>query len=652
MDFFERQDRARRNTRLLVIYFILAVVLILAAIYLVLAALFLRDLYTPGSIAWLWHPKLFIGVAAGTLAIILGGTLYKLSAVSSGGAAVAQMLGGRAIDPNTQDEAERRLLNVVEEMSIASGTPVPQVYLLRDENSINAFAAGFTTNDAAIGVTRGCMELLNRDELQGVIGHEFSHILNGDMRLNLRLIGITHGILCLAILGRILLRSGYRSSSRYGARSSGRGNNPLPVIGLALLAIGWIGVFFGRLIKSAVSRQREFLADAAAVQFTRNPAGLSNALQKIGGYVYGSRLMTPHAEEASHLYFGNGLGEAWFDLMSTHPPLRDRIRAIDPSFDGKFPVVLSTAAQVRKQAAEKAGISVSAQLTNEITGQRAAEMRARHIQAEEVVPYVGHTTPRHLEYAASFRAALPVSITAALHNPRGATAAVFALLLGADKGLREKQRVIITDIFGQEAERKTSEMHAFIAAQDPSTKLPLLMLAVSALRQLPPEDYERFDRCVRSLVEADCEIDLFEYTVTKALMRHLEPRFKPADRSIIQFYSIKPLLSDCSVLLSALAHSGHADEAEAAKAFAAGIPHLRHGVTSLEMLQAPDCGLGPLDSALGRMAQAVPQIKKNLLDACAHTVAADGVVHANEAELLRAIADALDCPIPPFLKGV
>jgi hypothetical protein len=195
-------------------------------------------------------------------------------------------------------------------------------------------------------------------------------------------------------------------------------------------------------------------------------------------------------------------------------------------------------------------------------------------------------------------------------------------------------------------------MQAFIAAQDPSVKLPLLMLAVSALRQLPAEDYERFDRCVRTLVETDSEIDLFEYTVTKALMRHLEPQFKRGDRSITQFYSIKPLLPDCPVLLSALAHSGHVDDADAAKAFAAGIPHLRHGVTGLRMLQAADCGLGPLDEALGRLAQAVPQIKKNVLDACAHTVAADGVIHANEAELLRAIADALDCPIPPFLKGV
>ena len=385
MDFFERQDQARRNTKLLVAYFIAAVILIVAAVYLVIAALFLREKYEPGTIAWLWHAKLFWGVTLGTLAIILGGTLYKMSEVSGGGGAVAKMLGGRLLNPGTQDEHERKLLNVVEEMSIASGTPVPEVYVLDQEESINAFAAGHTTNDAAIGVTRGCARTLSRDELQGVIGHEFSHILNGDMRLNVRLIGIVHGILCIAILGRILLRTGSSSSSGSGNR---KGSNPLPVIGVALLIIGGIGVLFGRLIKSAVSRQREFLADAAAVQFTRNPAGLSGALKKIGGYVFGSRLLTPHAEEASHLYFGNGLGEAWFGLMATHPPLDERIRAIDPSFDGKYPDVPSEQAQVRRKVAAEAGIPVTAQLSREITGMGLAEMRAQHVDASAVVARV------------------------------------------------------------------------------------------------------------------------------------------------------------------------------------------------------------------------------------------------------------------------
>jgi Zn-dependent protease with chaperone function len=649
MDFFERQDQARRNTKRLVIYFVLAVILIVAAIYLVCAVAFLRGRYDPNSLAWLWDLKLFGGVSAGVLAIILGGTLYKLSEVSAGGGAVAQMLGGRPLNPNTQDEDERRLLNVVEEMSIASGTPVPPVYLLANEEAINAFAAGHTPNDAAIGVTRGCLRLLSRDELQGVIGHEFSHILNGDMRLNLRLIGLVHGILCIAILGRVLVRAG--SDSIGDSRSRGACGF-LALLGVALIVIGWIGVFFGRLIKSAVSRQREFLADAAAVQFTRNPAGLADALKKIGGYAYGSRLLTPHAEEASHLYFGNGLGEGWIDSLATHPPLRDRIRAIDPSFDGRFPVILSETAQMRQQRAAAAGHSVTSQLTQEITGMRAAELRARHVDANAIVAQVGATTPRHLEYAANLRSALPDQILAAVRESHGAVSAVCGLVLSPNADLQKVQCGIIHETLGEDIAAHAFRLHAFITSMDVTLKLPMLMLAIPALRQLLPDDYENFNRCVRALVETDSQIDLFEYAVLKAVMRHIEPQFKPPARTITQFYSIKPLLPDCAMVLSALAHSGHTDSKEVAQAFAAGVPHLRHGVTGLSLLQAQDCGLEALDPALERLAQAVPQIKKNVLDACAHTVAADGVIHANEAELLRAMADALDCPIPPFLRGV
>jgi Zn-dependent protease with chaperone function len=323
MNFFEHQDRARRNTKWLVVYFIAAVALMIAAIYAVFAAAFLRG---GGSF---WHTELFAGVALGTVFVILCGSLTKTLALRQGGSAVASMLGGRPINTNTTDPDERKLLNVVEEVAIASGISVPTVYLLPEEEGINAFAAGRSPADAVIGVTRGCMTLLTREELQGVIAHEFSHVLNGDMRLNVRLIGLVFGIFCLSQIGRILIRTSGRRSG-----GSKKGGNPLPLIGIALMIIGAIGVFFGRLIKSAVSRQREFLADAAAVQFTRNPAGLAGALKKIGGLLHGSRIDNAHAEEASHLFFSNALASSWSSLMATHPPLAERIKRLDPSSMG------------------------------------------------------------------------------------------------------------------------------------------------------------------------------------------------------------------------------------------------------------------------------------------------------------------------------
>ena len=326
MDFFERQDKARRNTKLLVFYFTVAVLLLIVAVYVAVALIFtgveLKN--SSGDTTFNWaQPELFFGTALGTLAVISLGSVFKTMALSRGGRAVAELLDGRLVNPNSTDIHERKLLNVVEEMAIASGVPVPQVYVMDDEAGINAFAAGHSASDAAISVTRGCMTMLTRDELQGVIAHEFSHLLNGDMRLNLRLMGLIFGILCLTVIGRILVQT--------------RGKkNPLPLLGLALIIIGWIGVLFGRLIQAAVSRQREFLADAAAVQFTRNPGGLAGALKKIGGLGAGSQLQAAHAEEASHFFFANGLKSSFFGF-ATHPPLEERIRALDPAFDGKFP---------------------------------------------------------------------------------------------------------------------------------------------------------------------------------------------------------------------------------------------------------------------------------------------------------------------------
>ena len=334
MDFFENQDKARRHTKRLIAYFLMAVALIVVAVYLVCALIFFRGRVAGGDFGALWDPQVFLAAATGTIAVICFGSLYKINELREGGGAVARMLGGRLMSPATTDPDEKKLRNVIEEMSLASGVPVPEIYVLDEEEAINAFAAGHSTSDAAVTVTRGAMELLNRDELQGVIGHEFSHILNGDMRLNLRLIGLINGILCLAIIGRILVQSGSSRSSR-----SDKKGNPLPLLGIALLIIGGIGVFFGKLIKSAVSRQREFLADASAVQFTRNPLGLAGALKKIGGLSGGSKLDAPAAEEASHLFFANGLRESWFNIFATHPPLEERIRLLDPTFDGKFPVV-------------------------------------------------------------------------------------------------------------------------------------------------------------------------------------------------------------------------------------------------------------------------------------------------------------------------
>lgn len=626
MDFFEHQDNARRNTKRLVAYFVLAVVLIIAAVYAVTAAIFLRD---AGSF---WNPTMFEGVALITILVIVAGSLWKSAELRGGGAAVATMLGGRLVDTNTSDGDERKVLNVVEEMAIAAGIAVPQVYLLADEAGINAFAAGMTPAHAVIGVTRGAATHLTRDELQGVIAHEFSHILNGDMRLNVRLIGLVFGIFCLAELGRLLFRT---SGSRRGER---KGGNPLPILGLALLIIGWIGVLFGRLIRSAVSRQREFLADAAAVQFTRNPEGLAGALKKIGGIHMGSRLQSAHAEEASHLFFADGLASAWSSAMSTHPPLVERIRRLDSNFDGVFPKIDLPPRIVPVMTPTMAAFAEVPRLR-------------RTIPADAVAPLIGAPTPAQIVYAAEFQKLLSPTVAMAAHEPMSAAALVYAILLSPEESTRSTQIEQLQAQAEPALVAEAEKLRAEVAELGTAYRLPLVQLAMPALTRLSEQQFADFQLNLQLLIECDARVDLFEYALQKMVRRHLESRFGPQRPPVIQFYSLRPLLRDCSVLLSMVAHSGQSEPSAAQRAFACGAQRFGNA-NPLTLIDLSSCTPPEVDAALERLAEASPAIKKAVIEACARTAATDGKLETHEAELLRAIADALDCPIPPFIGGI
>ncbi len=650
MDFFEQQAKARRKTKWLVLYFALAVISITVMLYGValLASLYAgtkHHYYAEPAPFSVWNPQLFAWVTLGTIAVVFLGCTYKTMALSEGGSAVAESLGGRLIASNTNNPDERKLLNVVEEMAIASGVPMPKVYVLDNEDGINAFAAGHTPSDAAVSVTRNCMTKLTRDELQGVIGHEFSHILNGDMRLNIRLIGILFGIFCIATIGRILLY----------ARGSSRDRNALPLIGLLLLVVGSLGVFFGRLIQAAVSRQREFLADASSVQFTRNPAGLSGALQKIGGY--GSVMESPHASDACHLFFASGLTSSFFDLMATHPPLEERIRAIDPTWDGKFrgrSDDLPETGQLDRDPQPSRRVSPPP-LPNPFGAVIGGAVLASEsalppvIKASSVLPNLGNPTPLHLKYAEALRDALPDNLRAAAREPLDATALIYALLLSQDDTLRATQLDGLAGRAPRGVAEKTAALYPDAAQTAAHARLPLINLALPALRELEGSQFSQFSKTLEWLIDSDGEVGLFEFVVQKIVLRHLDSHFNGVRKPVVQYYTLKPLVPDCAVVLSALAYVGSNDPGEIEKAFATGVPFLRAPENSgLGLLPAVQCGIEQIDAALNRLALAVPNIKKNLLEGCAQVVGADGVIQEAEAELLRAVADTLDCPMPPL----
>jgi Zn-dependent protease with chaperone function len=653
-DFFDRQDHARRQTWRLIILFTLSLVAIIIAIYLVVAvglggvasahrhALHVQ-VEQPEGVAppGVWNPQLFLGIAAGTLIVVALGSLYKIAELSAGGETVALMMGGRAVDPQTTNLAERRLLNIVEEMALASGVPVPPVYVMDNEPSINAFAAGHQPGDAVVAVSAGALRYLSREELQGVMGHEFSHILNGDMRLNLRLIGVVNGILVLAILGYYILRFGGTSS-----RSSDRENNSGAAIfflGLALVILGYLGVFFGNLIKAAISRQREFLADASAVQFTRLPSGIAGALKKIGGLEDGSRIADAHASEISHMFFGDAFAGSFFRLFATHPPLDQRIKALEPDFDGNFPPVEPVGVTAEPEPAHLAKAAGEIPIPAILVG------GAMPLDAGTVTRGIGAPQPEHLDGASAMIANLPPLLLTAAREPFAAQAVIFALLLSQDEAVRTKQLQQLQSLIEQPLYRETGQLAAATQSLPPTDRLPLVDLAMPAIKRSSPQQYSRFRQVVNTLISADGQVDLFEYSLRTMLFSYLDVHFGLKKPPAVRYRTVDAAAQPLTVVLSALAYVGQDRPEEIEQAFQAGAKTLPGQIA---LLPLPECSLDKFDAALTELAGSGPSVKREIISAVAACIAFDGKVTLQEGVLLRAICAALACPLPPIATSV
>jgi Zn-dependent protease with chaperone function len=587
-----------------------------------------------------------------TALIIALGSSIKALQLSRGGQAVAEMLGGTPVSPQTTDPEERRLFNVVEEMALASGTPVPAVYVMNREDGINAFAAGHDTRDAVIGVTRGCIHLLTRDELQGVIAHEFSHILNGDMALNMRLTCLTYGIIFIAQTGYLLLRFGQTLLLSGDNSKRQEGGHFLIIIaifvaGVIILIIGAIGVFFARLIQSAISREREFLADASAVQFTRNPSGIAGALKKIGGWAQGSRIQSGHAPEAAHFFFSRGGGKPWFNWFATHPPLVHRIALLDPSFKGEFAAVTDTGEMAiapprSPDEVERGGALGLAGATAALSGAG----RAGSSAGAGPVPAISEIPHAEIASAQRFRQSIPQELEEALHDSHGACAIVF-LLLTEDE--REQRDELLAGVDHNVFPGILTEMHRLQGPLDKMAsgqRLALIDLCIPALRGLAPGQFRSFRAVLQSLIEADGQITLFEYALDKVLIRHLDATFSGAREIPVRHRALAPVFGEVVVILSTLARLNSGDPN---KAFRNGVSQLNLEETSVPILPPESCSLRAVDQALETLQYLAPILKKNLLYACAQTVLSDGKVGPEEYDLLRAIADVINAPLPPLI---
>lgn len=654
MNFFEQQDLAKRNTTQLIILLVLAVLSLVAITTLLFASVYYflefnstGHLYEQTSNGF-WQgmtravsPMVLLQITAAISGVVLLGSLFRYMQLRAGGQTVAEAMGGKRLLGTTQDPDERKILNVVEEMAIASGTPVPPVYIL-EEQGINAFAAGYRPQDAVIGITRGCIQLLSRDELQGVVAHEFSHIFHGDMRINMRLVALLHGILLLGLIGEFLIRSNHNRSIFRSSRNKSSG--AILGIGIGLYVIGYSGTFFGNMIKAAVSRQREFLADASAVQFTRNPDGIAGALKKIGGSSNGSHMHNSHAAEYSHMYFGQGVN-SFMNWMATHPPLEDRIKRIEPRWDGKFPTIAAQNTSYINEARLDTGAHMG--FASSMQPTPTYDPIEYSVNIDKTLEQIAQPSPAHLHYAQDCLASINTELKTATQEPFSARGVVLGLLLDKNPSQRDFQLTQLQQLITAAEFTDILPVMLTTANCGEYLRLPLIELALPALKQLSPQQHAQLFTLLHALIRADQKVSWAEWAIYRIALHNLEPAI--TKRALTRDKNLQDLLPQVQTLLSMIAYAGATTEAHAAQAFIRAIETL---AVSLHILPRTQIKLTAVDSALDLLNLIKPLQKPQLLKAMGECVLHDGKITLREAELYRAIADSLDCPIPPMITDL
>jgi Zn-dependent protease with chaperone function len=682
VDFFASQELARRNTRKLIFLLFVTVIALIGAIYGLVLLVFggLSQSRTIGqeidfSLFSTENGVLIAGVSLLVTSVVMIGSLFKIVELRKGGATVAQSLGGRRLLPNTSNFAERRILNIVEEMALASGVPVPPVYLLENEPGINAFAAGHTIDDAVIGINRGTLDQLNREELQGVIAHEFSHVLNGDMRMSLRMIGLLFGIQGIALIGSQMMRVASHMSNR-SSRDKGNPAMVILVLGVGLFAIGSIGLFFARLIKASVSRQREFLADASAVQFTRLPDGISGALKMIGASSQSSRVVAPDAESISHMFFANMFGSKLQNFFATHPPLVPRIQRIEPSFNGRFDDYLKTRHtasmldsrqeerehQRRVELMRQFGLGIGGLGALPATGTNGSaeagpasagpakptEPEPMAINSAAIIANIGSPNNDDVVYSQLLVDHVPDRFLEDCREVFSARCIVFASLLHREPALRQQQLKIITEREQPASMQETVRQAKVLDSIPARFRLPIFEILQGSLTGMSPKQFSHFQETLKRLVEVDREVDLFEFFLLHHLLVHLRRHLGLGIKNQVKYQKLSPLTDQVELVLSIVARHGHESESQAAAAFAAGTQKLTRLPRTLSLL-AGNWDFHALNEAIKQLAHLSFPAKKELLAALATTIISDQKITHTEAELFRAIAESLDCPVPPIV---
>ncbi len=646
MDFFEHQEAARKKTKLLVFYFILAVLLILTALnliaFFVLSGVNASQGQTQMTLAnWVEQPGFFYTSGA-TLGLIGLGSLFRWFQLRGGGKSLASMVGAREILPDTSDRLERRLINVVEEMSIASGMPVPTLYVMDEEEAINAFVAGQESSDTIMVVTRGALEQLTRQELQGVVAHEFSHIFNADMKVNVRLISILAGILILGQAGYFIMRSIRYGGLRSNNREGGGLVAAIVIVGISMYIIGSIGLFFGRLIKAAISRQREFLADASAVQYARDNQGLAGAFLKIGAQ--SSLLHNRYAEETSHMCIAEPI-KLSFSGLATHPPLEQRLNAIMPDWQDfqRRQERKAERIQQREIEAEEKRQEKQKRKGFEAFGTQGAILAGMGGLLETV----GNPTTLHLHAANALLLAMPEVLRTAAHNHHASSHAmylVFALLLSDDGQVENEALDLIEANYGGQSREEVIKLATYITRDKRYLRLAIIDIAIPSIRRLSKTERKNFLALLKQIIRLDSHVSQFEYVLYSLIRKSLQASGIKKAKNIKRFNKVE---SQIQLILSAMIHAS-GNNAETKRNL---FNNLMVGFSENSMELSPNqFDAESFHQALLRLNDLTPMLKKPLLNAFEEAIKEDGIINVEEVELFRAIAVCLDCPLPPMVE--
>jgi Zn-dependent protease with chaperone function len=605
MQFFEQQDQARAQSGRLLLVFALAV-LGLGLVSAVSAHLLLNFNRDPEAAPFVYHDQVVWCAALGTWGIIFLGSAYKMTTLRAGGHKVAESMGGTLLMANSSDPLERRVLNVVEEMAIAAGLPVPPVYLLRGETGINAFAAGWSHDDAVIGVTHGALTTLSRDQLQGVIAHEFSHILHRDCALNMRLLGVLYGIVVISSVGRLIMHM--TSGSRHRSTKKEGGIAQLFVVGAVLWLFGSLGVLVARLIQAAVSQQREYLADASAVQFTRNPLGIAGALAQIASA--SSALASPSAKDSSHMLISSPSSSSFAGLLSSHPPLFERISRLVVGWDGSFDSLVGTSGSKAEDKLNRASVKDG--------------------PMEIDLP--------HLVAARGLLESMQITLSDAAHDPYQVRALLIAFLFDPDPIARTAQTSTLSD--DPALLREVYAMEEPLVSLELRQRKALFNLGLPTLAALSAPQCHSFAQVVRALRDQLSDDNLSGYCFALLILRHL---------GLAETEETPPVLvkTAIEIALGMLAAHGNTTRAQAETAFTQGAQRFSARGGQLRLPADEQLSVRSLHAALNALRRLPVKTRQDLLNAAEVVATEDGVVKDSEKELLSILASSLDvaCPL-------